>query len=392
MKRSLISSLALASLAAAGSAHAQSSVTLYGIVDAGLTYTHNVASGGVNQNSLYSFRSGNFSGSRWGVRGSEDLGGGLAAIFQLENGFNIGTGTLGQGSREFGRKAIVGLTGATWGTVTMGRQYDPSVDLVQPLTADGYFGGTFATPGDLDNYDNSLRVSNSVKYTSPSVAGIQVEAMYAFGGVAGGVGQGQTYGFGATYLNGPIGVAASYLKADAGNTVPAVGLGRTWSGSSDNILTQSSVTAGYATAKSLEVARAAAQYVFGPMTVGAAYSYTQLANDAFSRFTDTQKFQNGSVFVMYQALSALRVGAGYNYTHGTGVTGSKYHQANVGAVYSLSKRTDLYAFAAYQKAIGDTLAANGTAVVAATASVGSTSVSSGKDTQELVSIGIRHKF
>ena len=98
------------------------------------------------------------SGSRWGLKGQEDLGGGLKAIFQLENGFDVGTGQLGQGGREFGRQAFVGVTGNSWGTVTLGRQYDPSVDMVQGITADNYFGSIVATPGDVDNYDNTLRV------------------------------------------------------------------------------------------------------------------------------------------------------------------------------------------------------------------------------------------
>ncbi|MCM3181278.1 porin, partial [Cytobacillus horneckiae] len=147
--------------------------------------------------------SGNLSGSRWGLRGIEDLGSGLSALFQLENGFNIGTGALGQGQREFGRKAVVGLASSTYGTVTLGRQYDPIIDLVQGLTEDNYFGGVFATPGDLDNYDNSLRVSNSVKYTSPLISGFQFAALYGFGGVAGATGSGRTYSFGASYANGP---------------------------------------------------------------------------------------------------------------------------------------------------------------------------------------------
>jgi predicted porin len=72
------------------------------------------------------------------LKGEEDLGGGLKAIFQLENGFDPGTGKLNQGGREFGRQAFVGLTRDQWGTVTLGRQYDPLVDMVQGITADNY--------------------------------------------------------------------------------------------------------------------------------------------------------------------------------------------------------------------------------------------------------------
>ena len=73
---------------------------------------HNAqGSNGQNQSTLVKFASANISGSHWGLKGTEDLGGGLAAIFQPENGFNLGTGVLGQGSRAFGRKPVVGLTG-----------------------------------------------------------------------------------------------------------------------------------------------------------------------------------------------------------------------------------------------------------------------------------------
>ncbi|MDL5477584.1 hypothetical protein, partial [Klebsiella pneumoniae] len=70
------------------------------------------------------------------------------------------------------------------------------------------FGGTFGTPGDVDNYDNSLRVNNSVKYARPVISGLQVEALYGFGGVAGTTGSGQTYSFAGAYANGPVGIAA----------------------------------------------------------------------------------------------------------------------------------------------------------------------------------------
>ena len=160
MKRIALTSLSLALLGAAGAAQAQNSVTLYGVIDAGIGYVHNAQ----GNEKLVGMINGNLSGDRWGLKGQEDLGGGLKAIFQLESGFHVGTGRLGQGGREFGRQAFVGLTADQYGTVTIGRQYDPLVDMVQGITADNYFGSAFATPGDVDNYDNSLRTSNAVKY------------------------------------------------------------------------------------------------------------------------------------------------------------------------------------------------------------------------------------
>ncbi|MFM0044514.1 porin [Paraburkholderia sediminicola] len=388
MKRLSLLALPAGLLFAAG-AQAQSSVTLYGIVDAGIAYVHNAqGANGQNQSSLVKFSSGNLSGSRWGLKGTEDLGGGLAAVFQLENGFNVGTGALGQGGREFGRKAVVGLSSSTWGTVTAGRQYDPIVDLVQGLTEDNYFGGVFATPGDLDNYDNSLRVSNSVKYVSPVFAGFQVEALYGVGGVAGATGNGQTYSFGAGYANGPLSLGAGYFYANGGNTATANV--RTWTSSSDSLF-NTVINAGFASAKSIQIVRVGGQYVIGAATIGAAYSNTQYANDAFSAFHDTARFNNGSLFFNYQITSALRAGVGYNYTSLTGPSSAHYNQVNLGADYALSKRTELYALAGYQKASGNTLNASGT-VVSAQASIGSYGVNSGTNSQEVAIVGIRHKF
>eukprot|EP01040_Poterioochromonas_malhamensis_P026971 gene26971-34042_t len=101
MKKSL---LALSLLSAFGVASAQSSVTMYGVVDAGITYDNGPSAGTVTK-----LESGIESGSRLGFRGTEDLGSGLKALFVLEQGFDIDTGRSGQGGRLFGRQAWVGL-------------------------------------------------------------------------------------------------------------------------------------------------------------------------------------------------------------------------------------------------------------------------------------------
>ncbi len=121
MKHAIFPVLATASVAMASVAHAQSSVTLYGTIDTSITYVRN-ADGGKNLWALGNSSAGNLSSSRWGLKGSEDLAGGLAAIFQLENGFNPSTGGLGQGSRMFGRQTYVGLTSNRYGSITLGRQ------------------------------------------------------------------------------------------------------------------------------------------------------------------------------------------------------------------------------------------------------------------------------
>ncbi|WP_321783101.1 porin [Burkholderia pyrrocinia] len=386
MKKLALSTLSLALLGAAGAAHAQSSVTLYGVIDTSIAYVHGNDGQG---NNSWQMLSGNLQGSRFGLKGAEDLGGGLKAIFQLENGFDPGTGKLGQGNRMFGRQAFVGLESSQYGTLTLGRQYDPLVDLVQAVTADNYFGSTFATPGDVDNNDNSLRVSNAIKYTSPVFAGFQAEAMYALGGVAGKTGAGQTWSVAAAYNNGPVGVAAGYFYAN--NPSPtAAGLRSGWGSTTSDNIVDGPINAAYVTAKSIGIAQVAGQYVIGPVTVGLGYSNAQYKPDAASGFGSTEKYNTGRGFVTYQVTPPLLLGVGYSYTKASGNTNAKYHQASLGADYSLSKRTDIYLVGAYQHASGTQLNTDGT-TSAAQASIGSYGIA-GTKSQELVALGLRHKF
>jgi predicted porin len=385
-RKTSLSVISLAMLGAAGAAHAQSSVTLYGTIDNALTYV-NHAAGSKNLWSLGNASSGDLSGTRWGIKGNEDLGGGLAAIFQLENGFDPSTGKLNQGGRIFGRQAYVGLTSNAYGTVTLGRQYDPLIDLVQGITEDNYFGSAFATAGDVDNYDNSFRVSNTVKYASPVWSGFQFETMYAFGGVAGTVGSEQSYAFAAAYNTGPVSLAAGYFYA--ANSPASAGIRTGFTSTSDGTF-DGPVNSGYATAHSLSIARVAGQYVFGPFTAGAAYSNAQYRRDDSSTFGSDEKFNTGQGFFNWQATAATLLGIGYSYTKASGDSSATYHQVSVGADYSLSKRTDVYMTAAYQHASGEQGNGSG-GFMPAQASVGSYGYA-GTSTQTLVALGLRHKF
>lgn len=385
MKKLALSTLSLALLGAAGAAHAQSSVTLYGVIDTSIAYVH----GNDGQaNNMWQMLSGNLQGSRWGLKGAEDLGGGLKAIFQIENGFNPGTGKLSASNTIFNRQAYVGLQSNQYGTLTLGRQYDPVVDLVQAVTADNYFGSFFATPGDVDNNDNSLRVSNAIKYTSPVFAGFQVEGMYALGGVAGKTGAGQTWSVAAAYNNGPVGVAAGYFYAN--NPTPGSGLRNNWTSTTSDNIVDGPINAGYVTAKSIGIAQVAGQYAIGPVTLGLGYSNAQYKPDASSGFGSTEKYNTGRAFVTYQVTPPVLLGLGYSYTKASGNTDAKYHQVSLGADYSLSKRTDVYLVGAYQHASGTQLNTDGT-TSAAQASIGSYGYA-GTKSQEMVALGLRHKF
>ncbi|ETN82740.1 hypothetical protein NECAME_17644 [Necator americanus] len=126
MKKITISCAAGSILAVAASpAFAQSSVTLYGLVDAAVRYQTNAAPDGKD---LVGMTVGPETNSRWGLRGTEDLGGGLSAIFRLENQFDAFNGKLSSPNELFGRQSYVGLSSDTYGTLTLGRQYSPLYD------------------------------------------------------------------------------------------------------------------------------------------------------------------------------------------------------------------------------------------------------------------------
>jgi predicted porin len=166
----------LSALAACASdvSHAQSAVTLYGIIDTGVEYVTNVGphkSSSVHMPSLTASLP-----SLWGLRGKEDLGGGLSAVFVLESGFAPAQGSLNQGGRLFGRQAYVGLA-SQWGTVTLGRQY--SQIFWAALTGDTLAPNIYAA-ADLDPYLTQPRVDNSITYTFTS-SGLTAAATYSFG-------------------------------------------------------------------------------------------------------------------------------------------------------------------------------------------------------------------
>jgi predicted porin len=385
--------LAVASLAAMTSvAHAQSSVTLYGAVDTSVAYFSN-QQGANRSGGTFQMSAGNLSPNLWGLKGTEDLGGGLAAIFKLESGFNIDNGRLGQGQRMFGRTAMVGLTGDSIGTVTLGRQYDPLIDLIQPLTNDDTFGPTFATPGDIDNYDNSYRTNNSIKYTTPNYAGLQASAMYAFGGVPGSAASGQTYAAALAYNHGPFGFGAGYFHANSDH-----GTAATFDGlnpdASNFAIDSEAISGGFVSANSMQIIRAAGDYTFANFTFGLSYSNVQY-NDYATAFgnQNNTKFNTGQAFVNYQVNPATIVGVGYDYTKGNGnnVTVA-YNQISFGADYFLSKHTDIYLLAGYQKASGNTISATTGDVVAAVASMGDFGNDASNNKQAMGMVGIRHKF
>ncbi|WP_206996431.1 porin [Trinickia mobilis] len=165
----------LSSLAACASSasQAQSSVTLYGIIDTGVEYVTNVGPKNASVVRMPSL-TGSIP-SRWGFRGKEDLGGGLSTVFVLESGFAPAQGTLNQGGRLFGRQAYVGLSGR-WGTLSVGRQYS---QIFWALPGDT-MGPNIYAAGDLDPYLAQPRVDNAIAYSFTS-SGLTVGVTYSLG-------------------------------------------------------------------------------------------------------------------------------------------------------------------------------------------------------------------
>ncbi|MBN3754798.1 porin [Paraburkholderia sp. Tr-20389] len=406
MKKALPLALALP----CACAFAQSSVTLYGIVDIGVNYVNNVQTGrtasglkGASQWAVMDGGTGGLQGSRWGLKGSEDLGGGYKTVFLLENGFNANNGTLGQGGAEFGRQAWVGVA-SPYGRVTAGRQYDEVVDFYAPLLAAPQWGGYMVEhPSDLDNASNTRRINNSVKYTSPTIAGLTFGGLYSFGGVPGSFGSNSIWSVGAGYAAGPFTIGAGYLNARNPNTSFFGSNPNAGPASSNNLGSAGSATspqsnpifAGYASAKTLQIAAVAANYSFGAATVGAGYSNTRFQDLGSSsgpnpfHYSGTAYFHNIEVNAKYLVTPAFQVGAAFDYTKGSGAAGkegAKYELASLGVDYLLSKRTDVYSVAVYEHASG-TDSLNQPAVATITGMTPSAT-----SNQVAVRVGIRHKF
>jgi len=224
MKKTLLAAALLAGFA--GVAQAETSVTLYGIIDTGLGY--NKISGGPDaiNGSRFGMINGVQNGSRWGLRGSEDLGDGLRAVFQLESGFNSGNGNSAQNDRLFGRQATIGLASDSWGQLDFGRQTNISSKYFGSIDP---FGAGFgqANIGVALSAANTVRYDNMVLYQTPSFSGFQFGVGYSFNADDNNARQSgwrtadntRAITTGLRYVNGPLNIAFSYDQLNASNNL-----------------------------------------------------------------------------------------------------------------------------------------------------------------------------
>jgi len=388
MKKTIAAAAVLGTFAVA--AHAQSSVTLYGILDAGITYANKVATS-TGHDSLVRYGDGVASGSRWGLRGAEDLGGGLKALFVLESGFSTGDGTSGQGGALFGRQAFVGLAKDGIGSVTFGRQYSFSTDFIGANYSMGSQtpAGNYAYHiNDLDQYTSS-RINNAVKFTSANFAGLTFGAMYGFSnstqfagaptttvGTTTTQGSSSAYSFGLNYAQGPFGIGAAYTNIRFPNgATPA------FSVSIANVNTGG--------LRDLETFAVGARYTIAAGLVWANWSHTKFEPVTGGSST-LNNYEIGGKYAFTPALSA---GLGYTFSDLDDRFSGKWHQINSAVDYALSKRTDVYVVGVYQKASGsNTVAGRQVPVQAEIGSASSFIGNAGANTQFVARVGVRHRF
>jgi predicted porin len=325
--KSLITSLiGTAAVTWSSTVCAQSAITPYGMIDMAV-----VRESGGSAGSVTKLTSGVSAGSRLGFKGTEDLGNGLSALFVLESGFQGDTGALGQGGLLFGRQAYVGLRGG-FGSVLVGRQYTPEYLVV--VFADPFGSGYAADSKNIvATSGNSLsRMDNTVKYLSPTVAGVNVELAAALGEVPGDSAAGRQFGGSIAYAAGPLQVRVGY----------------------HNLINDT------ATLKNTENGRnvvLAAVYDFGRVKLHALYganhglnsSVLRNTSNPFSRATTPVASTNSR-----DTLIGLTVPFGphallASYIHKDDRTklNQDANQAAIGYRYTLSKRTNVYAVHAW---------------------------------------------
>jgi len=356
MQRKFHAVIAILGASLTGSAMAQSDVTLYGIVDQSVRYTTNADS---SNNSSVQLLNGAITNSRWGIKGDEDLGGGLKAVFRLESGFEPETGKLDQGGSLFGRYAYVGLSGRV-GTVTLGRQGTEAFNLFgefDPLTVGNYTANSwpfFMTVG---------RISNAATYAG-NFGGLHVGATYGFGQQPGSLSQNSNWSVRTSYDMGTLSVGGTYQQArDLSNNVQRMwGLG--------------------------------AHYGIGPATLYLGYmggsdstGFVDSSLNDPTRTVTTGSFtanahRDMTVFTgaMYQVNPALAITGAFYYddmknVNGFSGNGGKRCTGVLLAEYSLSKRTQVYGTVDYNRVTG-----------------GAYTELPGNDNQTGVAVGIRHSF
>jgi predicted porin len=366
-----------ATLAAIGSsAYAQSSVTLYGVVDTGLLYQSTSAASfsptAKNLGDVYRYKDGGVYSSLWGMKGAEDIGGGYYVNFKLQGTFDSGTGKFGLSDTpgvvaQFNQVASVGVSGP-FGTFNAGRQIVPmAYAMAETDVRSGQYFGSILTawigmntaagwPGTSTNGPiGALYDSNALIYQSPSFGGVSAALEYAPGGVAGSFQGGTRESAVLKYSNYGLKLSAVYYNGHDTNPGPTT------------------VPTGFDNNRFWYLG---ALYTIKGFSVSASYSNGK--NPAHSNLVDLDMY---SVGLGYRFTPAFQITSGLYYLHDQNHSVNKSTEAAIGAEYSLSKATLLYTQVGYVNNRGNmTTAISYGAPVAP--GMGTTAVN----------VGIRHTF
>ncbi|AKM31393.1 porin [Pandoraea faecigallinarum] len=313
---------------------AQSNVQLYGLIDSGVEFLTNADTNAAgNTVNLTRVTSGNLAGSRWGIKGTEDLGGGNKAFFLLENGFNLGNGQSLQGSREFGRLAYVGVSNPSIGALSIGRQGGVFLDWVSkfnPLN-----NAVYAIK--MQDTAFSDRLDNSFRYTARLGAFegmIQYSKGYddvSFGAASTTPGdnrRAQVVDAGIRYASGPLSFVIAYDQKNGGSTLPNAAM--------------TSKVGGYEGNMDRRIA-AAVQYSLQSVDLYAGYRYLNAKAIHLSALNKSPVEASSYYWIgsTWHALPALDLSATAMYQDFYG-TNRDPLSFQISADYSFSKRTDVY--------------------------------------------------
>jgi len=360
MKKTLLAAALLAGFA--GVAQAETSVTLYGIIDTGIGYNKVKGPDGYSA-SRVGMINGVQNGSRWGLRGSEDLGDGLRAVFQLESGFDSGNGQSAQGSRLFGRQATIGLASDSWGQLDFGRQTNIASKYFGSIDP---FGAGFgqANIGVGLSSTNTVRYDNMVMYQTPSFSGFQFGVGYSFSAddtkdgrenpITGVRAPSQT-GFrtadntraitaGLRYVNGPLNVALSYDQLNASNNLPQAAVDAT---------PRSYVIGGSYDFEVVKLALAYGRTTDGWFGGQSSVTGSGIPGFGSNLFADGFKANSYLLGLSAPIGGASKVFGSWQMVDPSNdkLTGGddKMNVFSLGYTYDLSKRTNLYAYGSYAK-------------------------------------------
>jgi predicted porin len=379
LKSSILAVLIVLSTAA----HAQSSVTLYGVLDTGLLYQSTSAATfqptARNLGHVYQLKDGGIYSSYWGLKGSEDIGGGYKITFKLQGTFNTTNGKSGLSDTPgttalFNQFATIGVTGP-FGTFDAGRQIIPMIYAMAETDVRGaqYFGSILTAwlgvnqaagwPGTSTNAPiGALYDSNALVYTSPKFYGASLALEFAPGGVAGQFQGGTRESAVLKYSNYGLNLAAVYYDGHDTNPYP---------------LTYPAAPAVPATGlNNNRFYYFGAMYTISGFSVSASYAIGK--NPAKSNTAD---FEMASGGLGYQFSPAFKITSGYYYLKDRNNSANHSSEFAVGAEYNLSVRTKAYAQVGYVNNKGTM---NQTIIYGAPVAPGTSTTAA--------MVGIRHSF